>query len=296
MTRIIVLTVGMLLTSHTLWGQLPSAPFRYQFRTSMVAESNIEHEDVPVAAVGGVVGMGFFFQDQAVRPWIELRYEAAGHRYSIRNRWNRVSHDAQLALSARPTRRLAFRTEGNVTLKGSSEDRDLGDQYTLSEELEWRPPSGTRLRLRGTTRLRRFGGDGSRDAVNRYLDVEVRQQLIRSVRWSVGGRVERNDSESDRHDYDRWTLRSEMEFRGPFGEVSVEGKYRPKHYRSRVVDELPDNPFRRDQQRQLQVEWTLYPWRALGITMTYEFENRRSNDPDKPYVAHQFGLSFIRSW
>jgi hypothetical protein len=52
---------------------------------------------------------------------------------------------------------------------------------------------------------------------------------------------------------------------------------------------------RLDRRPELEVERTVTPWRTLAITATYQDERRRSNEADKPDVAHQVVLALGRT-
>ncbi|MEZ4457294.1 MAG: hypothetical protein R2882_12225 [Gemmatimonadales bacterium] len=270
--------------------------FGYRLRTAMLMDSNLEHDETPDRAWGGVLGMGFEFQSSRARPVLSLRYEVAGHQYSIPAQWNRVSQAGAARLALRPTRRLTLETDAEVTLKGSSEDRDLGNQYLARQTIAWRPWRRTTIEAAAALRLRRYEDNLDRNGTNRYVRLELGQRLGRAVEVKASWRGERNESDGPRYRYDRHTGEVELETGLPAGRLTLGGRLRRQEYRERFVEELPGQPRRLDRRYQGTATWEVWPWRSFGIVMEYQYEGRRSNDPDKAFVAHQVGLSFERVW
>lgn len=275
----------------------PGTQVDYLVRTGMLFESNLDHDETPEGAYGGVVGMGFRLRDRADRPKIELGYEVAGHRYSIPAEWNRVSHLAFGAFTLRPTGRFALRTSGEASFKGSSEDRDVGNQYRLEEEISWRPFSTTTLALTAVGRLRRYATDPLRDARNGYLAGGLTQRLTRGTRIGGSARIEQNHATAARNSYDRTTYEVELRTDGPLGTLDIDGSYRRKRYGFRLVEDGDDEGRPRiDRRYQVEVDWTINPWADLDVILGYQWEQRFSNEVDKGYVAHRVGISLVRRW
>ncbi len=267
----------------------------YRLRTAMLLDSNLEHDETPDGAWGGVLGMGIDFQSSRRRPVLALRYEVAGHRYSIPAAWNRVSQAGAARLALRPTRRVTLETEAEVTLKGSSEDRDLGDQYLGRQSLAWQPWRKTTLEAAVAVRLRRYPDNVDRNGANRYLQLTLAQQIGSAFEATAAWRAERNDAGS-RYDYDRRTVELELEGGLPIGRVTIGGRVRRQRYDTRLVDDASIPTPRRDWRYQGLAAWEVRPWRSLAVILEYQHEARRSNDPEKRFAAHQFGLSFERTW
>ena len=290
--------LGTLLTTSTLVAQEVDRPsLRYHLNTGMLFETNLEREETPTGAYGGVVGLGIGFRNRARRPSLEFGYEIAGHRYSVPARWNRLSHAGTGAVTVYPTRRLAMRLEAEATIKGSSEDRDLGNQYRLRQTIEWRILRDTEIEIGAVARLRRYSDNLDRNATNTYAEVKLTQRIIQGLDLAASGRLESNDASGTRYQYDRVTYQIGLEATGGFGEFDIEGGYKIQDYRTRLVDGgAADRSRRQDRRYQVEASWTIFPWETFGIAAGYQFEHRVSNDPNEGYVAHQFGLWFTRRW
>ncbi|MGE0440064.1 MAG: hypothetical protein AB7L66_02860 [Gemmatimonadales bacterium] len=268
----------------------------YRLRTAMLMDTNLEHDETPDRAWGGVLGMGLEFQSSRTRPVLALRYEVAGHQYSIPAQWNRVSQAGAARLALRPNRRLTLETDAEVTLKGSSEDRDLGNQYLARQTIAWRPWRRTTVEVAAAFRLRRYEDNLDRNGTNRYVRLELGQRLGEAVEVKASWRGERNEADGPRYRYARHTGELELETGLPAGRLTLGGRLRRQEYPERLVEDLPDPTRRLDWRYQGTATWEVWPWRSFGIVMEYQYEGRRSNDPDKAFVAHQVGLSFERVW
>lgn len=266
-------------------------------RTAGLYDSNLDHDPVARSAYGGILAAGFTARDRAVRPRIEVAYEVAAHRYSVPSRLERVSHHGEVAFIARPARALAFSTEAEVSLRGSSEDRDVGNEFTGSEQLELRFSRAVAVRLTGAYRLRQYPDlqDAGRDANNRYAEVELRHRFGSGARVTVGGKVERNAADLARYRYDRTTWAFEFET-APAGraQLALGLTYRNQRYPERLVDVGAREVPRRDRRVEPEAAITVRPWRSLDVTLGYSLELRRSNDPDKSYDAHVVSLILTR--
>lgn len=290
--------LGTLLATSALVAQeVDRLSLRYHLNTGMLLETNLEREETPSGAYGGVVGLGIGFRNRARRPSLEFGYEIAGHRYSVPARWNRLSHAGTGAITVHATKRLALRLEAEATIKGSSEDRDLGNQYRLRQAIEWRILGNTEIEIGAVARLRRYTDNLDRNATNTYAEAKLAQRIVRGLDLAASGRLESNDASGARYRYDRVSYQIGLEATGGFGELEIEGGYKIQDYRTRLIDTGPaDGSRRQDRRYQVEASWTIFPWETFGITTGYQFEHRVSNDPNAEYLAHQFGLWFTRRW
>lgn len=269
----------------------------FYIRTAGLFDSNLDHDPEARSAYGGVLAAGFSARDRAVRPRAQVTYEVAAHRYSVPSRLERVSHHGEVAFTARPSRALAFSTEAEVSLRGSSEDRDVGNEFTGREQLELRLSRALAVRLTGAFRLRQYpdSQDIGRDARNRYAEVELRQRFGSGARVTLGGKLERNHADLARNTYDRttWALGFET---APArrAQLALELTYRIQRYPDRLVDVGSREEPRRDRRLEPEAALTVRPWRSLDVTLGYGLELRRSNDPDKVYDAHVVSLVLTR--
>jgi hypothetical protein len=262
---------------------------------SGVYDSNIDH-DTPARADYGVVFMGAAaWQNRLARPSLSLRYEAALHRYADSPRWNRLSQRGEASFEKRLSKRWTSETRGEVSLKGSSEDRELSNQYTLLQEVYFRVLRGLELRAYGQARLKRYPApDQDRDATNTYAGTALRARLG-PARLEVGSRYEDNAARADRRDYQRWVHAAELA--APLGGrdvLDVELKLYDQQYPSRPVGDGPaEGHPRLDRRLVASVAWAHRFREDLGFEVEYKHDRRTSNEPDKGFDAHQVGLSFL---
>lgn len=295
--RSLRLVAGLLLAAAGTTSAQDRAPVRFRISTSALYESNLEHAALPRAAYGGVAALGVCMQDRDRRPRITLDVETALHRYSTATRFERASLAAEGGLSLGVANWLTWETELSVSLRGSSEDRDLNNQFQARERLELRLARGTALRLTGSARLKRYPerGAAGRNATNRYAEAEFLQRLQGGGRLAIGARLEANAAAAARYRYDRITWGLELESApGRWQQLELDLAYRVQRYTTRRVEDR--SVLRRDYRLNPAVRWTIRPWSTAEVTLAYDYENRTSNDPDEAYEAHRLSLGVTRWW
>lgn len=271
-------------------------PYRFALFSSQVYDSNIERHNLdPVTSYGFVIGGVGRYQSAAVRPDLSVVYEIARHSYTRNEQFDRVSHNLSAVASRRLTRKLTAEAIAEAALKGSSEDRDVGDQYIFIPRLNYRLDDARRLRLYGAYRIRRYDIDADRDAVNRYVGTEVRSDVSDEARVQLGFRYETNSARAERRSYTRRTY--DVTYTRSWGnnDLLAEVRYRSQRYDQRPVDEDDDDP-RHDHRVAPTLEWVHRFGRGFSTTANYTFENRTSNDPDNGYRDHAFALTGRFDW
>jgi hypothetical protein len=265
-------------------------PFSFFVSTSGVYDTNINHDENPVRDWGLVYGVGTHFETDAV----EIDYEIASHNYRNTDRWDRISHSLTTSYEQKFTRRLSMEAVGEMALRGSSEDRELGDQYILEPRIHYRLSPSSRLRFYGAYRLRRYDENAERDATNRYVGLELRNRLGHST-LDVGYRWETNRADGSRFSYDRQTYSAQLStpFAGGLHRLGIELRYRPQRYTDRFLDD--DVTLRRDRRWILTVGASFALSRNLELLPGYKLETRSSNDPSKKFDAHAAYVG-VRYW
>ncbi|MEO8348178.1 MAG: hypothetical protein ABI610_04650 [Acidobacteriota bacterium] len=270
----------------------PSArPLTFHFNNFYLYDSNINHSgDDPRETRGAVFGLQALYRTPADRPELELSYEIARHFHTAEE-WDRVSHNFRADWERRVSRDWAIETVGEVSLKGSTEDRDISDQYVFSPRVEYRVDRQNRLRGYAAYRIRKFEGDPDRDARNHYFGAEYAYRSGGVRRLDVGLRYEENRAEAERHRYTRWTYYAQ--FTTPVtrrDRLDIEARYRPRRYQFRTIDH-DDNVLRYDK------NWILssalihtFLAARLDLSLEYRFETRSSNDAGKNFNEHSVGL------
>jgi hypothetical protein len=260
-----------------------------------IYESNINHDDDDVDSRGLIPGGTIKIQNRKSKPTLELEYRIASHQYTNTSRWNRISNFIALSFSPRLSKRVYTETQTEISLKGSSEDRDLSDQYQIRQEVEYRLAKSVRIHLYGTLRRKRYPNpiDNSFKPNTGSL-LELRLPRSRAIEFEA--RHEVNIEKEERGRYDRQTV--EFKYERPAiiknAELELKLKRRWKNY-DRLIETEQDGEVvempRRDQQTSLGLELSVPFSRKLKVVMEYEYEWRRSNDVDKLYNAHAAGAS-----
>jgi len=262
-----------------------------------VFDTNIDHDKRDVDAIGGVLGAGIYYRNNAADPDFEVNAEVAGHSYSNSSRWDRLSQKVNASYERDLPGRWSFDTTGEISLKGSSEDRELSDQYVVIPRIAYRLSSQTRARVYGALRARRYDDDPGRNAFNRYVGVEFIERVATNRRWEVDLRYEVNDTDNARQHYQRWTFGTAYTFVvAGTDRVDVEVRYRMQRYPFRLVDVDDTDVQRRDQRGIPRITWT-HPLRPnLDLRAGYVRETRFSNDPDREFTADLISLTLLRRW
>ena len=276
--------------AQTLTGSLWSLEVGY----ASVFDTNIDHAADAREDYGVILMAGAGWQNHASRPSLAFHYEAARHQYLDSPKWDRVSQRADAAFEKRLAKRWITETRAEVSLKGSSEDRELANQYTIFEQLGVRVVRRLELRLYGLARLKRYPApDEDRDATNTYGGMALRARLG-GARFEIGTRYENNAAREERRDYKRWVHAAGVA--APLGRhdaVDVDLKFYDQQYPFRIVDDGPAaGRVRLDRRVVASVSW-LHRFRDdLGLEVAYRHERRTSNEPDKGFNADQAAISF----
>lgn len=261
---------------------------------SNVYESNIDRNPDNHQTAGAVIGLGAQYQNRANRPWLTAQYQLGGHMYAGAPRWDRVSHNARATYEGRLFKPLTFEAVGEVSIKGSTEDRELGNQYIVSPRLQYRLPRGFRVGLDTGYRLKHYA-DRTRNATNPYGGVRLGQRSGRS-RWDLGYRYEENHADLTRNSYIRSTYSGDVVL--PFtanDTLGLELKYRSRQY-DRLVRIGSSRVPLRDEKWTISPEWVHAVGPQLQLRASYEFETRSANDPGRNYGAHSAVLAVERRW
>lgn len=263
---------------------------------SGILDSNLYRSEDAVLAQGTIAAGGVRFRSSPSRPAFQLHYEAAFHSYQQAEEWNRLSHSFRTSLAHQIGSNVTIEAAGEASIKGTSEDRELGDLYVISPRMEFRMSRANRLRLIGAYRLKRLQDATAPDEGNRYAEVEFRQK-IDEQRWQVEYRIEANESANPRREYKRWTFGTGYNTRiGAQDEVAVGIKYRAQTYPGRVLEIKKTDVPRQDHRWIPSLSWMHSFPLGFATIMEYRFETRSSNDPGKRYDAHMFTVTAKHAW
>jgi len=260
-------------------------------------DTNIDHEPQGVSSVGLIPSLGVHFQNSVEKPSFELDYEVAAHNYTNSEEWDRVSHSLVMSYRKHLFGGWSTRTESEITLKGSSEDRELNNQYGLRQMLEYRIADNSRLQLAAAYRIKRDPIESGNNAIDPYVGARFIQKLAGERRLALSYRYDKNRSWDPRNRYIRWAY--EAEFVTPIldrrTQLSFDFTYKPRLY-ARTVRVDGERVPRRDGRWifETQFERVLRP--DLRLVVMYRFERRDSNDPDKDFISNQAGFALTYRW
>ncbi len=262
-----------------------------------VYDSNIRHDQNNLESYGLIGGAAARYQSRRIRAPLAATYAVARHSYTQGSEWDRVSQDLNVVAGRRLTPRVTLETLGEIALKGSSEDRDIGDQYIFLPRLSYRLKASQRLRGYGAYRIKRYDVASDRNAVNRYAGLEFRQNVGKGGQLETEYRYETNSAEGERQSYTRRTYDAQYAANlSGHNQIIGELKYRTQRYDKRaiVVDGLA-RP-RMDHRFQPSLGMTHLLNRRVELEVKYEFENRTSNDPRRGYRDHLVSVSTQYRW
>jgi hypothetical protein len=266
---------------------------------SSVYDSNINHDEESLNSFGIVPSFGMHFRDNAEKPSFEADYEVALHRYTKTNEYNRVSHDLSTAYRRQLGRKLQSKTTGEISLKGSSEDRDVNNQYLLEQQMQYRFNPANRVRVFGAYRVKRYPFvDSAKNAIDPYFGARFDQKLKGERGWGVSYRYDKNRSQGPKDRYVRWTYDAQFNtplFKEHHDQLTVDLRYAPRLYARQIKVDRVSMP-RRDGRWVLDVLYERPLRQDVQMGLNYRYETRHSNDPDKNFNSHLLGVTFAFNW
>ncbi len=270
-------------------------PWRFKAGVSFNGDSNINHEHDATADYGAVPFFGTEYYRRSSASRVQFIYDIGLHRYARTEQWNRVSHYARGSWRPGLTGRWTPKTEADVSIKGTSEDRDLSNRYTLRQELAYEIAKNRDLTFYGAYRRRDYKDNG-RDSHNPYAGLKYEQKLAGDREWSTGARWELNDTRDPRARYRRATFDTDYAFPASGrGKVELGLTYRPTWYTDRTISRH-STTLRRDNRLIAEVLYDYALRNRLTLQLGYNYETRSSNEADKGFDAHLLSVTFRRNW
>lgn len=263
---------------------------------SSVFDTNITHDEEQVSAFGLVPSLGFHFRDDAEKPSFEMDYEVAIHRYTNTDEFNRVSHSFNAEYRKELVKHLYWKTTTEISLKGSSEDRDINNNYIFEQELQYRFPSNTRIAGFAAYSLKRYELiEADSNAIDSYVGAKIEQRLRGDRRVEFTYRYDHNRAWDPRNNYFR--RKYSLEFETPLSRkrrdsISAEFRYAPRTYQTRTTRVNRVRVPRHDDRWNFEVFYQRLIKIDMLMGIGYEYEHRDSNDLDKLFSSHAFGLTF----
>src|ERR1044072_3803517 len=273
---------------------------RRRFWVSMslasVFDTNITHDEQEVSAFGLVPSLGFHYRNNAERPSLEVDYEIGLHRYTNTDEFNRVSHNFSTVYRKQLAKRLYSKTTTEISLKESSEDRDVNNIFVLEQQLQYRFTSNTRLAGFAAYRMKRYPLlDADSNAIDSYAGGKLEERFRGDRRLELTYRYDHNRAFDPRNNYFRRMY--SLEFETPLSlkrrdALSAEFRYSPRTYQTRLTKVNGVRGPRHDDRWVFDVIYERLISSKTMMAFEYEFETRNSNDPDKLFTSHAFGLTF----
>ncbi|HJZ11601.1 MAG TPA: hypothetical protein VJ521_05600 [Acidobacteriota bacterium] len=265
-------------------------------------DTNIDHDEESIDSMGFVYGGGVKYRNKVKDPTFWISYEIANHHYTNTDKWDRVSQSILTVYTIDLSKRFAVQNQGEISFKGSSEDRELSDNFVFRPMLVYQMTDSDRLNFFVAQRFKRFDDvQNSRDANNRFLGFGYEREFGKHEIEFVY-KYEKNNAETDRSDYVRSTYTAEYKMPFPYNSVAAfEFKVRPTRFFHRFAEievnngrdlEVP----RRDIKYNISVELAIPLGNHLELMPAYEFEWRTSNDEEEFYKAHLPAITLNYVW
>jgi hypothetical protein len=261
-----------------------------------VFDTNITHDEQQLGSFGLVPSFGFHFRDNAERPSFEADYEVAVHQYTNTDEFDRVSHNLSAVYRRQIAKHVYSKTTTEISLKGSSEDREVNNNYIFEQQLQYRFPFNVRVAGFAAYRLKRYPLiEQDSNSIDSYVGAKVEQRLRGDRRVELTYRYDHNRAWDPRNNYIRRTYT--LEFQTPLSirrrdSLSAELRYSPRDYQNRTTRVDRIRVPRHDDRWVFSVIYERLIRPNLSMAFAYEHEKRDSNDIDKRFTSNVFGLTF----
>ncbi|HXG83622.1 MAG TPA: hypothetical protein VNI84_06305 [Pyrinomonadaceae bacterium] len=263
-----------------------------------IFSSNIDRDEDGEDSFGISPLIGIRLRDNAERPRFQFIYEISKHSFTNSNRYDRVSQLFNAEFRHSLPRRIRLTTNATVALNGSSDsdNRSIGDFYTVMQEAEFRLNKRQRIDIFGAVRFKQFRKSRDSDAFNPYAGIRFEQRLGKGRFLEFGYRYDLNSAKSARNRYIRSAYSAEfstlVERRTRLG---FEARYRPYLY-TRLVRVDGERVPRRDKRYAFITSLRHALGQGVALNIFYSVENRRSNDVDRRFVEHLAGAAITYRW
>jgi len=263
-------------------------------------DTNITHDEQGVNSVGLVPSFGVHFRDNAEKPSLEANYEVGFHRYTGTDEYDRMSHNFDVSYRRQLAKRLYARTTGEVSLKGSSEDREVNNNYVLEQQLQYRITPSFRVAALAAYRIKRYDPiEQGSNAIDSYVGAKVEKRFAGERRFEFEYRYDNNRTQAPRNRYLRRTYNAEFSTPLSFRRhdaLLFELRYSPRAYTRRLISVDGQRVGRRDRRWVFDVTYERVLRSNLLMAASYTFEKRNSNDVDKRFTSNLLGLTFTFDW
>jgi hypothetical protein len=292
--RTILPAVVLLSLATAAQAQAPTRaprPWYVDFSLMNGYDGNINHDPEPVRSYGLAPGVSFRYEHRA----FELGYDVAFNSYTNTDEWDRISQGV-FAMAIHRAGPLRFETGGNVTLKGSSEDRELANEYAFSERVVLKLTSDLRVIGTAALRYKKYPLDPETSGFSPYVGAKL-DRRFGDNRLTVGYKYQTRHSEAVRDRYRRhvYSAGFSMPLDVEGDELSVEVEYRPQVY-ERLIRVGDARVLRRDRRFVMAAAYERPISPRVSALWLAALEKRDSNDPDKRYVSPSLVMTMRYRW
>lgn len=301
MKKVILIVALNLVVTATVVGQSDTdgkTKQRWWISAGLAAvyETNFTHDEQAVGSFGLVPSFGVHFRDNAERPSFEAEYEIGLHRYTNTDEFDRVSQNLSAAYRKRLWRGFYSRTTTEASLKGSSEDREINNNYVMEQQLQYRFVTNTRVAVFAAYRLKRYPLlDRDSNSIDSYAGAKIEQRFVGDRRVEFTYKYDHNRAWNPRNNYIRRSYT--VEFDTPLSLrrrdfLFTKFRYSPRDYQNRLTRVNGVREPRHDDRWMMELVYERALKSELTVSAAYQYEKRNSNDIDKRFSSNVFALRF----
>lgn len=267
-------------------------PWQVNFSLLSAFDGNLTHDLLPLRSYGVSPAAALRYEPGGPFVW---GYEVALNRYTGTDEWDRVSHGLYVVMTHR-IGPLRLETGGDATWKGSSEDRELSNEFGVSGRIVWKVSDATRVLLSGGSRYKQYPDDPDTSGVSPYVGGKIVRRFG-DQRVTLGYKFQTRQSRAQRDRYRRhaYSLGFSMPIDLPGDTLSFELEYRPQTY-DRLITVGDTLALREDRRVQLAAVYERPLSARANIVWFAGFERRESNDPRKRYTAPSLAVTVKYRW
>ncbi len=259
-------------------------------------DSNFDKEPIGTRSFGVIPSLDFGYQLQSSKQRIQLQYIIGVPKYSNFARYSRRGQYFRAAYRYNLGNGFTTETEAEAVFKGANEDRELNNQFIITQKLNYKISKNDKVSVYGAYRIKTASEDPNTNAKNPQVGFKYTRQLTKKLEAFAGFRYDNNIASGERQKYIRRTFSTGFDYAPTKRDtVSFEARYAPRLY-GRLIDvdglEVP----RSDKKTTFDVNWRHECKSNFGLENNYSYEKRNSNDPDKKYRNHQVVVSLFYRW
>jgi hypothetical protein len=259
-------------------------------------DSNFDHEPVGTKSFGAIPTLDLGYQLQNDKNRFQLQYTIGVPKYSNFARYNRRGQYFRAAYRRDLGKGWNAETEFEALFKGTNEDRELNNQFIVTQKFNYRFMKKNKLGFYGVYRLKRNSDDPNANGKNPQIGVKYTRELTKKIDLNSGFRYDNNIANGERQRYIRRTFSTGLSYAPTTRDtIDFEARYAPRLY-GRLIDVNGLDVPRSDKKMTFDVNWRHECKSNFGMENSYTFEKRTSNDVDKKYQNHQVVVSLFYRW